>query len=136
MTEKDSIDFSLSEVAQRSGMSAALVQYHFGSKDGLLMVLLERGTARAADRLAALEQMPIPAREKLRLHVKGLVKAYMRAPYINRLLHYIMNSGDDARAFGPAGLLITPIAQVSAGSSIRGWPKARSAKWSQCTSIS
>lgn len=110
LKEKDSVDFSLSEIALRSGMSAALVQYHFGSKDGLLMALLERGTAKAASQLIALEKMPVSASERLRIHVKGLVSAYMHAPYINRLLHHIMSSGDEARAIRTSELFITPIA--------------------------
>ncbi|MGE4323435.1 MAG: TetR family transcriptional regulator [Sphingobium sp.] len=114
LTEKDSVDFSLSEIALRSGMSAALVQYHFGSKDGLLMALLERGTAKAADQLVALEKMPVSVSERLRIHVKGLVSAYMHAPYINRLLHHIMSSGDEARAIRTSELFITPIANFYA----------------------
>ncbi len=40
MTERNSIDISLSELAKKSGINAALVKYHFGNKDGLLLALL------------------------------------------------------------------------------------------------
>ncbi len=110
MTEKDSIDVSLAEVAAMTGMSAALVQYHFGSKDGLLMALVERGAGKAAEQLAALETMDISAEKKLRMHVGGLLTAYVNAPYINRLLHLLMQTGDSERVRLISETFVKPIA--------------------------
>jgi AcrR family transcriptional regulator len=45
MTERNSIDISLSELAKKSGINAALVKYHFGNKDGLLLALLARDSS-------------------------------------------------------------------------------------------
>ena len=45
MIERASIEVSLSDIAQKSGVNAALVKYHFGNKDGLLLSLLERDAA-------------------------------------------------------------------------------------------
>ena len=110
MVEKDSIDFSLLEVGARSGMSAALVQYHFGSKEGLMLAIIERGVARATSQLGELAERPLPATEKLRLHINGLVTTYLKMPYTNRLLHVLMQGDDEKRARQVSELYISPIA--------------------------
>ncbi|MGE4323710.1 MAG: TetR/AcrR family transcriptional regulator [Sphingobium sp.] len=72
MIAKDSADISLSEIADKTGLSAALVQYHFGNKEGLLVALLERDGAKALGQLRQLEAMDLSAPAKLRIHVGGL----------------------------------------------------------------
>jgi TetR/AcrR family transcriptional regulator len=85
MVENDSVDFSLSEIAERAQLSSALVKYYFGSKDGLLMALL--GTYKTKPgQLEALLALEAPAATKLAMHIKGIVNVYSRAPYLNRLI--------------------------------------------------
>jgi TetR/AcrR family transcriptional regulator len=98
LTEKRSLDFSLAEVAARTGLSAALVQYYFGSKHGLLGALLEWSSSRYVAQINNLMAMSMPAMDKLRIHVRALIKTYTKTPYIDRLLHHVINASDDAEA--------------------------------------
>ena len=47
MSDRHSIDVSLSEIAAHSGLNSALVKYYFGNKNGLLLALVEREAAAA-----------------------------------------------------------------------------------------
>ena len=111
MIAKDSADVSLSEIAEKTGLSAALVQYHFGNKEGLLVALLERDSAKAVEQMRALAGMDLPAETKLRMHIGGIINAYFRAPYLNRLLNMLMQTeaGENPRRISE--LLARPIAE-------------------------
>lgn len=98
LTHRGNLDFSLAEVAARTGRSAALVQYYFGSKLGLLSALLQRTSIRDANQMNGLLAMDISAKDKFRFHVRALVRTYVKAPYIDRLLHHVINDSDDLEA--------------------------------------
>lgn len=91
MTEKNSVDVSLSDIAQKSGINAALVKYHFGNKEGLLLALLARDAKAEIVNLEFLVDQPISPTEKMRLHIAGIINAYYRFPYMNRLIHFLLN---------------------------------------------
>src|SRR5215475_3797651 len=78
MIERSSIEISLSDIAQKSGVNAALVKYHFGNKDGLLLGLLARDAAAEVSNLEHLLAQPITPTEKLKLHVAGVIRGYSR----------------------------------------------------------
>ncbi|MEC7259255.1 MAG: TetR family transcriptional regulator [Pseudomonadota bacterium] len=92
MVDRDSIEISVGDIADRAGQSPAVVQYHFGGKDGLLRALLRRGTDRAVVQLTELARMDLPAEKKLRYHIRGLIRAYYEAPYVNQLMRHISDS--------------------------------------------
>jgi AcrR family transcriptional regulator len=98
MTERNSIDISLSELAKKSGINAALVKYHFGNKEGLLLALLVRDSQSEIENLDYLMRQPISPTEKLRLHIGGIIKAYHRFPYLNRLIHRLLYESNEKSA--------------------------------------
>jgi AcrR family transcriptional regulator len=98
MTERNSIDISLSELAKKSGINAALVKYHFGNKDGLLLALLVRDSRSEIENLDYLMRQPISPTEKLKLHIAGIIKAYHRFPYLNRLIHRLLYESNETSA--------------------------------------
>jgi AcrR family transcriptional regulator len=91
MSDRHSIDVSLSEIASHSGLNSALVKYYFGNKDGLLLALVEREAVAALQRLEELLQMNLSATEKLRRHIAGVINNFFRTPYLNRLLHSLLD---------------------------------------------
>src|ERR1700741_2566942 len=110
MIERASIDVSLSDIAQKSGVNAARVKYHFGNKAGLLLGLLARDAATEMSNLEYLLAQPITPTAKLKLHVAGIIRAYHRFPYMNRLIHYLLHesvggSADEVSKFFVAPLL-------------------------------
>jgi AcrR family transcriptional regulator len=97
MIERGSIEVSLSDIAQRSQLNAALVKYYFGSKSGMMMAVLEDVLGRALGQMAGLIAMPLNPVDKLKLHIKGVITIYFRYPFINRLIHAMFHEPERAK---------------------------------------
>jgi TetR/AcrR family transcriptional regulator len=91
MSDRHSIDVSLSEIAAHSGLNSALVKYYFGNKDGLLLALVRREASAALGDLKQLLELDLPPAEKLRRHIAGIINNFFRTPYLNRLLHSLLD---------------------------------------------
>ena len=93
LAEVTTVDVSLSEIAKRAAVNSALIKYYYGNKEGLLLALLEREAKTAMASLKALAGMEMPAEKKLKLHINAIIDAFYWAPYVNRLIHYLVDSG-------------------------------------------
>src|ERR1700760_1116212 len=109
MIERSSIEVSLSDIAQKSGVNAALVKYHFGNKDGLLLGLLARDAATEMSNLEYLLAQPISPTAKLKLHIGGIIRAYHRFPYMNRLIHFLLHESSEAAADEVSNFFVAPL---------------------------
>jgi AcrR family transcriptional regulator len=109
MIERASIEVSLSDIAQKSGANSALVKYHFGNKDGLLLALLARDAATEVANLDYLLAQPISPTAKLKLHIGGIIRAYRRFPYMNRLIHYLLHESTPEAADEVSQFFVAPL---------------------------
>lgn len=110
MIERGTIEISLSEIARYSGLNSALVKYYFGTKQGMMLALVEDVLGRGLEQLEGLLTMPLDPIEKLKLHVKGIITVYFRYPYINRLIHYLFE--DPAAGLEVATTISKPLAET------------------------
>ncbi|MCB1542828.1 MAG: TetR family transcriptional regulator [Rhodoblastus sp.] len=111
MTERNAVEFSLQDVAARSGLNSALVKYHFGNKDGLLLAILERDAEISLKQVEKLLAREMPATQKLSLHMSGIIETYFRKPYMNRLVHMLVHERGDEAAQQVSRFFVEPLAR-------------------------
>ena len=112
MSDRHSIDVSLSEIAGHSGLNSALVKYYFGNKDGLLLALVEREAAAALQGFAELLRQDLSPTEKLRRHIAGIINNFFRTPYLNRLLHSLLDDRHARSAKQVNRIFVQPLMEL------------------------
>lgn len=109
LAERSHVDISLSEIAEASGLNSALISYHFGNKEGLLLALVRRDAEAALAELAQLLALEISPQEKIRLHIHGVIHTYAKVPYLNRLMHMLLDSSNAGLSKEIARFFIEPL---------------------------
>ena len=110
MSERISIDVPVADIASRAGLNVALVTYYFGGKDALLLELALRRQARFSGELEKLLARRGAADAKLRVHIRAMIRAFRRVPYLQRLNHRILRGSTDEAARKLAEALVAPLA--------------------------
>lgn len=112
MIEMETPDVSLHQIARKAGLTAPLVKYYFGSKEGLLVALVERDTARALTQLDGLRAMQIDPVSKLRIHIQGIVRTYSRHPYLLGLLNQLLRGTHSKSSEQIKASFVTPLIEA------------------------
>lgn len=114
LIERGSLDISLIDIARKSGLAPGLIGYYFGSKNGLFFALLTEVLGKSIDELAHLSRMALPARDKMRIHISGIVNTYFKYPYANSLIHYMVQEERGGWNLKVADKFTTPLAVAQA----------------------
>lgn len=114
MSERDSLDISFVEIAERAGLPAGLIGYYFGNKEGLFFAVLERDVKYALAQLDALVASDWGPIDKMRLHLRGVVRAYYKTPYFNRLVQAMTRDASPERVARIAAEFVGPMTMAQA----------------------
>ena len=112
MIEAGSTDVSLHQIARRAGVTAPLVKYWFGSREGLLLALAKRDTEDPLRQLAELMTLELDPATKLRIHIHGIISAYAQFPYLNRLIDQLLWDRESESSKVLRARVIRPIARA------------------------
>jgi TetR/AcrR family transcriptional regulator len=112
LTERVVLDVSIAEVTQRAKANIALVSYHFGGREGLMLAIVRADAALALADLDRLLAADLTASEKMRRHITGIVRAYHQRPYLHRLLQKLIREGTHDAAEQVSSFFMKPVAQA------------------------
>ncbi len=109
MREQDTIEIGILDIAARAGVNHGMIRYYFGSKEGMLLALLDRDVLFAIRQLDALFELDVTPTERMRIHLSGIIDTYYRIPYLNRLIQAMVRDATPQRVHHIAEELLKPI---------------------------
>ena len=112
MIEHGVLEVSVADITQRAGVNIALVSYHFGGREGLMLSIARDDAKLAMANLARLRAADLPPAEKIRHHVTGIIHAYYKRPYLNRLLQKLIREGTAEAAEAVSKFFVQPVAEA------------------------
>lgn len=114
MTERNTIDVPVADVAARAGLNAALVNYYFRTKTGLHMALVRRDAAQAVADMKKLLASNMSAPDKMRRHLAAMIRTFFRYPYLYRLLRALLRNADSKAARELTEFFSQPVVETQA----------------------
>lgn len=112
MIEHGVLEVSVADITQRAGVNIALVSYHFGGREGLMLSIARDDAKLALANLARLRAANLSPAEKIRHHVTGIIHAYYKRPYLNRLLQKLIREGTREAAEEVSAFFVRPVAEA------------------------
>lgn len=97
---------SVSQICERADVRVAMVSYCFGGKSGLLEALGERAVSQIMGEEERLIALSLAPQEALALHVRAMVRNFVRFPYMGSLSERIATG--DRTATGMAQTVARP----------------------------
>jgi AcrR family transcriptional regulator len=112
MIEHGVLEVSVADITQRAGVNIALVSYHFGGREGLMLSIAREDATLALANLARLRAADLSPPDKIRNHITGIIHAYYKRPYLNRLLQKLIREGSREAAQDVSDFFVRPVAEA------------------------
>lgn len=112
MRELDTVEIGILEIAARAEVNHGMIRYYFGSKEGMLLALLDRDVGVRIRQLTALFRLDVTPTERMRIHLEGILDTYYQIPYLNRLIQLMVRDATPERVHHIADELLKPIADA------------------------
>jgi TetR/AcrR family transcriptional regulator len=108
LVQRDGGEPSVGDIAEAAGSTPALIKYYFGDKDGLFVALHEQILLAKFEEELAIVESDAPASEKLRQHVRAVIKTRAETPFLDDLSRRVIRSCSTDEARDIADRLIRP----------------------------
>lgn len=112
MRENDTVEVGILDIAARAGVNHGMIRYYFGSKEGMMLALLDRDVKMRIRQLAALFRLSMTPTERMRIHLEGILDTYYQIPYLNRLIQVMVRDASLDRVDHITNELLKPIANA------------------------